>query len=292
MPDLRLIPRPAIAEHQLHELAAQSAATITPVTDYALATVMARLNQAEELTRRVREAFGLELAWVPRRTGADATAFAWSGPGHWLAMTQGTDGATFMTRLRATLDGVASVSDQSDGRVVIRISGPRAREILARGVPIDLHPRAFVPGDTAVTLAAHIVVHIWQLDAVPTYELAVSRSMVASFLEWLGSAAAIKNKTGRPSTGGRVSDTPGLFRRLGRADDPEVLGFPAVQRRPIALGSEATLEQLPDRRSTTGHALLEAEIVHDRQLLRGKHDLKTLFARSCHLTLLNRFFES
>jgi sarcosine oxidase subunit gamma len=186
--DLRLVARPAIAEHQMRELAGRIA--IAPVTDYALATVMARGDRAEELTRRVREAFGLELPWGPHRAAAGATAFAWAGPGHWLAMAAHTDAAAFTSRLRQTLEGVASVSDQTDGRVMVRIGGPKVREVLAKGVPIDLHPRAFMPGDAAVTLCGHITVHIWQVDAIPTYELAVPRSMTASFLEWLGSATA------------------------------------------------------------------------------------------------------
>jgi sarcosine oxidase subunit gamma len=189
--DLRLVACPAIAEHQLRGLAGRTAVAIAPAADYALATVMARRNRAEELTRRVREAFGLELPWVPRRAAVGPTAFAWAGPGQWLAMAAQTDGAAFTSNLRQTLAGVASASDQTDGRAVVRIGGPKAREVLAKGMPIDLHPRAFAPGDAAVTLCGHIAVHIWQVDAVPTYELAVPRSMTVSFLEWLGTAAAI-----------------------------------------------------------------------------------------------------
>ena len=37
--------------------------------------------------------------------------------------------------------GVAAVSDQSDARLVLRVSGPRVRDVLAKGVPVDLHPR-------------------------------------------------------------------------------------------------------------------------------------------------------
>jgi methylglutamate dehydrogenase subunit D len=31
---------------------------------------------------------------------------------------------------------------------VLRITSPRVRDALAKGVAIDLHPRAFRPGDT------------------------------------------------------------------------------------------------------------------------------------------------
>ena len=42
--------------------------------------------------------------------------------------------------LREALSGLASVTSQSDGRTIIRIGGPKAREALAKGVPLDLDP--------------------------------------------------------------------------------------------------------------------------------------------------------
>jgi heterotetrameric sarcosine oxidase gamma subunit len=85
---------------------------------------------------------------------------------------------------------LASVSDQSDGRVVVRVSGPHARDMLAKGVMVDLHPRAFRPGDVAVTSVAYIGAHLWQLDDTQTYELAVYRSFGVSFWRWLLEAGA------------------------------------------------------------------------------------------------------
>ena len=121
---------------------------------------------------------------------AGPIAFVWGGPGQWLAMADGEDGAAFEQRLRATLGNLASVSDQSDGRTVFRVGGERARDVLAKGVPIDLHPRAFRPGDAAVTTVAYIGAQFWQVDDTPTYEFIISRSFAAGFWEWLIDAAA------------------------------------------------------------------------------------------------------
>jgi methylglutamate dehydrogenase subunit D len=68
-----------------------------------------------------------------------------------------------------------------------------------RGVPVDIDPRVFGPGDTALTLAGHINVHFWQLDLTPTYEFAVLRSFAASFCEWLFAAAAKYGVLVRPA---------------------------------------------------------------------------------------------
>jgi heterotetrameric sarcosine oxidase gamma subunit len=159
-------------------------------TDLALATVMARKGRGDALARRAMEAFGLELPARPRRIASGPIAFAWAGPGHWLASADGMDGQAFETQLRRELADLVSVSDQSDGRIVIGVSGPAAREALAKGVMVDLHPRAFAVGDAAVTSVAHVAVHFWQLAATPTYEFAVPRSFAVSFWHWLMESSA------------------------------------------------------------------------------------------------------
>jgi heterotetrameric sarcosine oxidase gamma subunit len=82
------------------------------------------------------------------------------------------------------------VSDQSDARLVLRLSGPRVRDVLAKGLAIDLHPKAFKPGDVASTPIASIGVQIDMLDAAPTYQLTAPRSMAGSFWSWLSASAA------------------------------------------------------------------------------------------------------
>ena len=80
---------------------------------------------------------------------------------------------------------MSSIVDQSDARAVVRISGSRARDVLAKGVPIDLHPRAFKANNVAITHASHIGIIFWQIDDAPTYEIAMFRSFADSFAHWL-----------------------------------------------------------------------------------------------------------
>jgi sarcosine oxidase subunit gamma len=86
--------------------------------------------------------------------------------------------------LKALLVGLASCSDQSHGRVILRIAGPRARALLAKGTPIDLHPSAFGPGRSAVTQMAHVGVHLIQTGE-DAFELSVFRGFSENFWEWL-----------------------------------------------------------------------------------------------------------
>jgi methylglutamate dehydrogenase subunit D len=76
---------------------------------------------------------------------------------------------------------------------LLRISGPRVRDMLAKGCMLDLHDRAFKVGDTAVTPIALLNVQISRLpdaDGAAVFDLAVTRSYALSLWPWLESASA------------------------------------------------------------------------------------------------------
>jgi heterotetrameric sarcosine oxidase gamma subunit len=170
--------------------------TVALRTDLALALVMARNGKAEDLRRRVQDRFGLTLPMAAQGTeqgrnlNHDGLSLIWAGPGRWLAATSRQTAATLEATLRDALSGLASVTGQTAGRCVFHINGPNARDVLVKGIPVDIDPRVFGPGDTALTLLGHINVHFWQIDLSPAYQLAVPRSFAASFCEWLFAASA------------------------------------------------------------------------------------------------------
>ena len=78
-----------------------------------------------------------------------------------------------------------SVVDVSANLTTLELSGPAAREVLEKGCPLDLHPRAFGPGRAVSTTVGPIPVLLWQLDDSPTYRL-LPRSSFADYLaRWL-----------------------------------------------------------------------------------------------------------
>jgi heterotetrameric sarcosine oxidase gamma subunit len=159
-------------------------------TNLTLASVVARRNSTGAVARRIHKVFGFEPPLQPRHVGADGVAFAWTGPAQWLAIGAGARADALVGRLRAELSGLASISDQTDGRVLIRLRGPDVRNLLARGLPIDLHVSAFAPGHAGVTMLGQVGVYIWQVDAQPTYDLAVPTSYAAYAWRWIVAAAA------------------------------------------------------------------------------------------------------
>lgn len=155
-----------------------------------MASFAAVRGKEAALREAIRQAYGVDLPKGCGRVEGNGIAFVWAGPDQWLAIAEGDGTRDLETELKAKLADIASVVDQSDGRVIVRISGTRAREVLAKGVPVDLHPRVFGPGSVAITHASHIGVILWQLDDAPTYELAMFRSYADSFAHWLFESAA------------------------------------------------------------------------------------------------------
>ena len=159
---------------------------ITERAGVALASLIARRGRLGELREAVRARFAADLPLTPRVAEGDSAAFIWAGPERWLVASPALPPDDLVASLRES--GTASVCDQSDGRVLLRVADSRARDVLARGFPIDLHPSVFKVGDTAITIAAHVTCQIWRTDDV--YDIAVPSSFAASFRRWLDGAAA------------------------------------------------------------------------------------------------------
>ena len=142
-------------------------------------------------TSAVETVLGLALPMEPNTTAAHGDLLAlWLGPDEWLVVTPPDSQAAFQDSLEAALDGMhVSVTDVTGGQTVITLGGPNARDVLAKGCPLDLHPSAFRPGDCAQTLVAKANVTLRCVDDAPSYELIVRRSFADYAALWLHDAA-------------------------------------------------------------------------------------------------------
>jgi len=157
--------------------------------DLSFASVIAKRGKRDQLISAVETAYGVALPKGPRRVTRGPFTFAGIGPDQWIASAEGPEAPNFAARVRARIGLFAAVSDQTDARLVLRLSGPKVRDVLAKGVPLDLHPKTFKPGDVAATLVAYIGVQLDRLDDA-TFQLTAPRSMAGSFWSWLSASAA------------------------------------------------------------------------------------------------------
>ena len=161
--------------------------SITEIHDLQMVGLAAPKGGADHLRRMVRQSWGLDLPQTPRRVASETLGFIWAGPQRWMVTSQRS--GDLAQELRRGL-GDCIITDQTDSRSLLRVSGQKSREVLMKLLSIDLHPRVFGPGHTALTMAAHVNLQIWQLDDAPSYELCVFRSYADYFHHALRSAAA------------------------------------------------------------------------------------------------------
>jgi methylglutamate dehydrogenase subunit D len=159
-------------------------------TGLALCVISAGANKASDVAAKMASVAGLDMPMEPKRVSKNGFALIGTGPGQWLAVVESREARALPAMLAVALKGDATVVDLSDGKAVLRISGPRARETLAKGCSLDLHPSVFKPGNAATTPVALIDCVIWQVDETPTYDLAVPTSYAESFWSWLTASAA------------------------------------------------------------------------------------------------------
>lgn len=148
---------------------------LSVVHPLSIVMVIARKGKAKALKQALRECESVDVLWT--------------GPDQYFVQAVNMTEGMLHASLKENLDSIASVSDQSHGRVVLRIVGPKARAILAKGTPIDLHPAEFPEGKSAVTQMAHVSVHLTRTGQ-DEFMLSVFRGFSESFWEWLTSQAA------------------------------------------------------------------------------------------------------
>ncbi len=135
-----------------------------------IVAVIARRGKADELAIALK--------------GLSACAVHWAGfDQHYVVADDRTEGALH-DELKHRLNSMASISDQSHGRIIIRIAGPKSRTVLAKGTSVDLHADEFPVGKSAVTQMAHVGVHLTRTGA-DAFELSVFRGFAESFWGWL-----------------------------------------------------------------------------------------------------------
>jgi sarcosine oxidase, subunit gamma len=121
----------------------------------------------------------------------DANVVYWLGPDEWLIVTPTESEAAIARELRAALAGLfAAVTEVGGGQTVVALRGLTARDVLAKGCPLDLHPRAFGVDRCAQSHLAKAPILIRQVDEVPSFEIIVRRSFADYLWIWLEDAAS------------------------------------------------------------------------------------------------------
>jgi sarcosine oxidase, subunit gamma len=138
------------------------------------------------IMKRLASTLGFALPMAPNTTTSQNDRRGlWLGPDEWLVLGPDGQQEALEQALRNGLNGTfGSIVDVSANRTQLEIRGPRAGELLARGIAIDLDARSFGPGRCAQTLLAKAQVILERRDE--SAFLIYPRTSFASYVaEWL-----------------------------------------------------------------------------------------------------------
>ncbi|PSK97815.1 sarcosine oxidase subunit gamma [Murinocardiopsis flavida] len=151
-----------------------------------------RVSEDEEaaVVRLAAEFLGCPLPGPGSARGDGSPYALWCGPGWYLVVDSSASGPGLAAALECAVGGeygmaCGSVTDVSAQRTVLELSGPHARDVLAHGCMLDLHPRVFGPGGYTQTLLAGAAVGLQQTDAAPTYRVLVRAAHAEHLTRWL-----------------------------------------------------------------------------------------------------------
>ncbi|ETA71785.1 sarcosine oxidase subunit gamma [Mesorhizobium loti] len=157
--------------------------TLTEIRNFDLIQVMARRGKAAEMAKAAKGRFSVAVPETPKAIGTRDATLIWSGPDQFFVLSQG--GKHGIGALGQAFAQSASLSDQSHARVLISISGAKARAMLAKLSSIDLHPGVFAVGAAAATSMDHTSVTLWRGDDGSNGEAVFNVLVFATFAESL-----------------------------------------------------------------------------------------------------------
>ena len=89
-------------------------------------------------------------------------ALAWMSPDEFLLLLPHAEVAATLGQISQSLQGVHHLAvDVTDARALLSLTGPGAREVIAKLSPADLHPAQFGPGQMRRTRLGQVAAAFW-----------------------------------------------------------------------------------------------------------------------------------
>lgn len=141
-----------------------------------------------DFARGVEAATGLALPERLQCHHSGEWSLRWVAPDEWLLTGPGDQALAMEMSLREELDGHYAVINLSGGQTLLRLSGPKARLVLMKSCPYDVHDRHFPVGKVVTTVLAKSQATIRRVGE-EDWELVVRRSFADYVWRWLVDAS-------------------------------------------------------------------------------------------------------
>ena len=137
----------------------------------------------------VKSVVGLGMPSTRTIESGEFGAVAWMSPDELLLMVDYDQAGPMVSKLQELLEGEHFMAvNVSDARATFTLEGQGAREVLAKGAPVDISPDVFGKGEIRRSRIGQIAAAFWTLDG-ETFEVVCFRSVGAFMFDWLSNAA-------------------------------------------------------------------------------------------------------
>jgi sarcosine oxidase subunit gamma len=147
----------------------------------------------------VEKALGMPLPLVACTTAQrdDGLRIIWIGPDEWQLVAPAGQQAQLVQTLRVALvHHHSAVTDVSGGFFLVEFRGPQARDVLAQGCPMDLHPLAFSAERAVGTHFFKVGLTLWRAREPQGFQMLVRRSFIDHFWQLIDHACQSCGRTG------------------------------------------------------------------------------------------------
>ena len=186
MADHDLSPLPALGGSAAH-VEIIGAITITERTDIALASVAVRRGKDSALADAASDLIGAPWPGTASCAGTGELRAFWTAPGQWIVEAPFATHEDIAAFLKARLGDTASVTEQTDGWVVLDITGPEVNALFRLLCPLDLE--SLPTGSAGRTLLHHMGCFVLVRSAGETVTVIGARSSAGSLLHAVTTAA-------------------------------------------------------------------------------------------------------
>lgn len=151
---------------------------------------------AAKVKKAATSVTGLAMPGQGAASSDGQNGICWMSPDEALVLCPHDAVADTVEKMTKTLGTVHSlVADVSDARALLRVSGPHAREVMAKLAPVDLRPSAFTPGMFRRTRMAQVAAAFW-MPREDVFQIICFRSNAQYLFEVLGVAAQPGSEVG------------------------------------------------------------------------------------------------
>ncbi len=155
--------------------------TLRERADLALVSLALPRGREAAAEMAIDSAFGISLPEPGRSVTNGEHWLIWMAPDQMMLVFE-DDSPLAEHDIWASLKGACYTTNQTDGWVVLSLSGPGARNALNRLCPVDLHNEAFSVGAATRTMMEHMGAMVLR-DGSESFLLFSASSSAASFLE-------------------------------------------------------------------------------------------------------------